>query len=129
MQQDESGVVLLVAAESDGDLVAPAAEHEAPHQDRLVGEDEGFSAARILHGHLLALQHAHIEHLKQKITHRALSLHIWRNARMNAFICIHSLNNSYLEDFSHKHCTWKKKGHSAQLLTYGVPVHSRWDLK
>lgn len=129
MQQDESGVVLLVAAESDGDLVAPAAEHEAPHQDRLVGEDEGFSAARILHGHLLALQHAHIEHLKQKITHRALSLHIcaaleWTRLFVSTLWTIHTLK-TFHTNTEHE----KKKGHGAQLLTYGVPVHSRWDLK
>lgn len=60
MQQEEAGVVLLVATESDGDLVAPAAEHEAPHQDWLIGEDEGFSASCVLHCHLLSLQHGHI---------------------------------------------------------------------
>ena len=60
MQQEEPGVVLLVTTKSDGDLVAPAAKHKAPHQDWLVGEDEGFSASRVLHRHLLSLQHAHI---------------------------------------------------------------------
>ena len=63
MQQQKSRVVLLVAPESDGDLVAPAAQDETPHQDRLVGEDEGFPAAGVFHCHLLALQHTHIQHL------------------------------------------------------------------
>lgn len=60
MQLDESGVVLLVTTKSDGDLVAPAAQYESPHQDWLIGKDEGFSAARVLHCHLLSLQNAYI---------------------------------------------------------------------
>lgn len=60
MQQDEARVVLLVTAESDGDLVAPAAQHKAPHQNGLVGKDVGFSATCVLHRHLLPLQHTHI---------------------------------------------------------------------
>ncbi len=60
MQQKEPGVVLLVAAESDGNLVAPAAKYKAPHQDWLIGKNEGLSASRILHCHLLSLQHTHI---------------------------------------------------------------------
>ena len=56
----------MVTTESDRDLVAPAAEHEASHQDRLIGKDEGFPATRVLHCHLLPLQHTHIQHLKKK---------------------------------------------------------------
>lgn len=59
-QLDKPGIVPLVAAESNGDLVAPATQDESPHQDRLVGEDEGLLAARVLHCHLLSLQHTHI---------------------------------------------------------------------
>lgn len=63
MQLDGAKLVLLFPAESDGDLVAPAAQHESSYQHRLVGEVEGFSAARVLHRHLLSLQQAYIEHL------------------------------------------------------------------
>lgn len=63
MQPDKPGIVPLIAAESNGDLVAPAAQDESPHQDWLIGKDEGVSATRVLHCHLLSLQHAHIQHL------------------------------------------------------------------
>lgn len=60
MQIDNPGNVPLIAAEPNGDLVAPAAQDKSPHQHRLIGEDEGLSAARVLHCHLLSLQYAHI---------------------------------------------------------------------
>lgn len=59
-QPNKAGIVPVVATESDGDLVAPAVQDEAPHQDWLIGEDEGLSAACVLHCHLLSLQHTHI---------------------------------------------------------------------
>lgn len=60
MQCNKAGIVPLIAAESNGDLVAPAAQDEAPHQHWLIGEDEGLLAACVLHCHLLSLQHTHI---------------------------------------------------------------------
>lgn len=63
VQLDGAKLVLLVPAESDRDLVAPAAHDESFHQHRLVGKDEGFSSACVLHRHLLSLQQAHIQHL------------------------------------------------------------------
>lgn len=60
MQPDKPGIVPLIAAESNCDLVAPATQDESPHQDRLIGKDEGLLATRVLHCHLLSLQHTHI---------------------------------------------------------------------
>lgn len=55
MQKKKSVVVRLVTTKSDGDLIAPAAQYKAPHQDWLVGKDEGFLATGVLHCHLLSL--------------------------------------------------------------------------
>lgn len=55
MQQEECCVVPLLAPKTDGDLVAQAAQHEAPHQDWLIGEEDGLLSACILHCHLLSL--------------------------------------------------------------------------
>ena len=75
-QQQGAGARLLVTAVTDGDLIAPAAHHQTPHQDGLVGKDGGLPSPHVLHRHHLPLRQAHVQHLQTHTPHRSVQRRI-----------------------------------------------------
>lgn len=62
-EQEGPRLGLSLAVEVDGDLVAPAAYHQALQQDRLVGQNRGLPTPHVLKRHPLPLPQAHVHHL------------------------------------------------------------------